>query len=181
MEQIALETKERVQKCIESLKENFNTLRMSRANASLLDKIFCDYYGSPTPINQISSISVQEGRILLVKPFDKDDLKAIYAAIAGSDLNLNPSNDGVQVKIVLPPLTEDKRKELAKKAKFFGDDAKVAVRNVRRDVMDDLKKSDEYSDDLKKRIENDIQKVIEETNKTIDALCVEKEKDILSI
>ena len=181
MEQIAIETKERMKKCIDSLHENFNTLRIGRANASLLDRISCDYYGSLTPINQICSISVPEPRQPLVKPFDRGDVKAVYGAIAASELNLNPINDGTQIRIIIPPLTEEKRKELAKKAKSYGEEAKVASRNVRRDVLDALKKSDEYSDDLKKRIEGDIAKVSEEIIKEIDAACVAKEKDIMAI
>lgn len=181
MDELAIQAKERMEKSLLSLKDQFNTLRTGRANAALLDRIECDYYGDKLPINQICAISIPEPRQIVVKPYDKGDVKNVFAAIAASDLNLNPVNEGDQIRITIPALTEDKRKELAKKAKAFGEDAKVSVRNIRRDTLDFIKKSDEYSDDLKKRIEEDIQKVTDESIKAIDEACANKEKEILTI
>ena len=181
MDELTLTCQERMEKCIVSLKESFNTLRTGRANASLLDKIECDYYGEKMPINQICAITIPEPRQILVKPYDKGDIKSVYNAIAGSDLYLNPINDGDSIRIVIPPLTEDKRKELAKKAKSFAEESKVAIRNIRREFFDKLKKSDDYSDDLKDRIEKEMQKVTDEIIVKVDNLTKEKEKEILSI
>lgn len=181
MDELALLAKERMQKAIVNLKEVYNTIRTGRANAALLDKVECDYYGDKLPIKDICAISVPEPRQLIVKPYDKGDVKSVYTAIIAADLGLNPSNEGDQIRILIPALTEDKRRELAKKAKGYAEEAKVAIRNVRRDVMEGLKKSEEYSDDLKKRIEADIQKVTDETIKSVDEIYAAKEKEIMSI
>lgn len=181
MDELSLACKERMEKCISNLKESFNTLRTGRANASLLDKIECEYYGDRMKINQICAITIPEPKQILVKPYDKSDVKSVFAAIAASDQHLNPINDGDSIRIIIPALTEDKRKELAKKAKVFAEENKVAVRNIRREFGDKLKKSDEYSDDLKERIEKEIQKVTDEVISNIDKITKEKESEILSI
>ena len=181
MDEMAIECKEAELKCVVSLKENFNTLRTGRASAALLDKISCDYYGDKMPIKDICSIQTPDPRQLVVKPYDKGDVKSVFAAIAASDQNLNPTLNGDSIFINIPPLTEDKRKELAKKAKTFTEEAKVAIRNVRRNFMDLIKESDEYSEDLQKRIEDDIEKVTGEVLKEADNAYAEKEKEILKI
>lgn len=181
MDELAIQAKERMSKSLVSLKESFNTLRTGRANAALLDKIECDYYGDKLPINQICAITIPEPRQLIIKPYDKQDVKSVFNAIATSDLNLNPTNEGDQIRITIPALTEDKRKELAKKAKSYSEECKVSIRNIRRDIIEGLKKSDEYSDDLRKRIEEEIQKVTDEHIKLTDEAYQVKEKEILSI
>lgn len=181
MDELALLMKEKMIKTISNLKETLSTLRTGRASASMLDKIQAEYYGDMMPINQISQVSCPEPRQILVKPYDKNDVKSIISAINAADLGLNPINDGDSIRINIPALTEEKRKELAKKAKTVCEEAKVAVRNIRRDTMDGLKKSEEYSDDLKKRIEEDIQKVTDEQVKAIDVILEAKEKDIFTI
>ena len=173
--------KEKMEKSVESLKSNYSTIRTGRASASLLDRIEADYYGDKLPIKDICAISSPEPRQLIVKPYDKSDVKAVYTAIVASDLGLNPTNEGDQIRILIPALTEDKRRELAKKGKAYAEDAKVAIRNIRREFVDSVKKSDEYTDDLKKRIEADIQKVTDESIKAVDEAYAAKEKEILTV
>ena len=181
MDDYALEAQEKMGKCIENFKGNLVTLRTGRASPSILNQVEIDYYGSPTPINQISSISVPEPRQLLIKPFDRNDVKAVVAAINASDLGLNPINEGDKVRLIIPALTEDRRKEIVKKARGYAEDCKVAIRNVRRDYMDVLKIDDSYSEDLLKRAQDDIQKVTDESCKEIDNILSEKEKEIMAI
>lgn len=181
MDELALFAKERMQKTISNLKDTFNTIRTGRANAALLDRIECDYYGDKLPIKDICAISSPEPRQLIVKPYDKGDVKAVYTAIVASDLGLNPTNEGDQIRILIPALTEEKRRELAKKGKAYTEEAKVAIRNIRREYVDLVKKSDEYTDDLKKRIEADIQKVTDEAIKAVEDAYAVKEKEILTV
>ena len=181
MDAYALEAKEKMGKCIESYRATLSTLRTGRATPAMLNGIEVDYYGSPTPINQISSISVPEPRQLLIKPYDRNDVKNIVSAISASDLGLNPINEGVMVRLIIPALTEDRRKEIVKQAHKYAEEAKVAVRNVRRDYMDVIKIDDSYSEDLLKRGQEDIQKVTDESVKEIDVILAEKEKEIMAI
>jgi ribosome recycling factor len=181
MDELALLAKESMQKSIANLKEKFNTLRTGRANAAIFDRVECDYYGDKLPIKDICQISSPEPRQLIVKPYDKGDVKSVYTAIVASDLGLNPTNEGDQIRILIPALTEDKRRELAKKGKGYAEEAKVAIRNIRREFIDSVKKSDEYTDDLKKRIEADIQKVTDEAIKMVDDAYAAKEKEILTV
>lgn len=181
MDEIALDAKEKMGKSVDSLRDQLVTLRTGRANAAILNGIMVDYYGEPTPIYQMSSISVPEPRQLLIKPFDKNDVKAVVAALHASDLGLTPLNEGIQVRLNFPPLTEDRRRELAKQAHRYGEDAKVAVRNIRRDYMELVKGDDEMSEDLQKRVQEDIQKVTDEAIKEIDAIVAEKEKEIMTV
>ena len=181
MDAYAVEAKEKMDKCMESYKNSLSTLRTGRASPAMLNGIEVDYYGSPTPINQISSISVPEPRQLLIKPYDRNDVKNIVAAISASDLGLNPINEGLMVRLIIPALTEDRRKEIVKQAHKYAEEAKVAVRNVRRDYMDVLKIDDSYSEDLLKRAQDDIQKVTDESVKEIDVILAEKEKEIMAI
>ena len=181
MDAIALEAQEKMGKSIESLKNSLATLRTGRANAQMLSGIDIDYYGSPTPINQIATISIPEPRQLLIKPYDKNDVKSVVSAIHSSDLGINPINEGTQVRLIIPALTEDRRRDIVKQAKKYGEEAKVAIRNIRRDFMDLVKLDDEMSEDLQKRVQDDIQKVTDEATKKVDVIVSEKEKEIMTV
>lgn len=180
MEAIALEAKAAMEKTIHALLAQFNTLRTGRANASLLDRVMVDYYGEPTPVNQIASIAVPEPRQLLIKPYDKSDIKAIVEAINKSELGVNPIAEADVVRLQLPALTEDRRKDLAKQAKKMAEESKVAIRNVRKDFLA-MVTDDEYTQDLKKRIEADMTKVHDQVIHQIDAAFLIKEKEILTL
>jgi ribosome recycling factor len=169
MEAIALEAKVAMEKTITSLLGQFNTLRTGRANASLLDRVLVDYYGEPTPVSQLASIAVPEPRQLLIKPYDKGDIKSIVEAINKAELGINPIAEADVVRLQLPALTEDRRKELAKQAKKMADEAKIAIRNVRKDFLA-LVTDDEYTEDLKKRIEADMTKVHDQVIAQIDSV-----------
>lgn len=181
MEETALEAKLGMDKAIESLKNSLGSLRTGKASPSMLNNIMVDYYGSPTPINQISSISIPEARQLLIKPYDKNDVKNIITAISASDLGINPINEGVLIRLIIPALTGERRNELVKQAKKYGEECKVAIRNVRRDYMDFVKGDDSLSEDYQKRVETDIQKVTDEAIKSVDAIVSEKEKEITTL
>lgn len=181
MDEITLDAKEKMGKTIESLRAELVTLRTGRANAAILNGIMVDYYGQPTPINQMSSISVPEPRQLLIKPFDKNDVKSVVAAIHASNLGLTPLNEGIQVRINIPPLTEERRREITKQARKYGEEAKVAVRNIRRDYMELVKADEEMSEDYQKRVQEEIQKVTDESIKMIDEIVAEKEKEIMTV
>lgn len=180
MEAIAIEAKAAMEKTIVALHAQFNTLRTGRASASLLDRVMVDYYGEPTAINQIASIAVPEPRQLLIKPYDKADLKSIVEAINKAELGINPIAEADVVRLQLSSLTEDRRKDLAKHAKKMSDEAKVAIRNVRKDFLA-LVTDDEYTQDLKKRIEADMTKVHDQIIAQIDAAYLVKEKEILTL
>ncbi|MCR4879409.1 MAG: ribosome recycling factor [Bacilli bacterium] len=181
MDDYAIEAQGKMNKAIEALQNSLFTLRTGRASAAMLNGIEVDYYGSPTPINQISSISVPEPRQLLIKPFDKNDLKNIVAAINASDLGINPINEGDKIRLNIPPLTEDRRRDITKQARKYGEDSKVAIRNVRRDYMDVVKIDDSLSEDYQKRVEEEIQKVTDEAVKKVDEIVANKEKELMSI
>ena len=181
MDAYALEAQEKMNKSIDSYRLSLSTLRTGRASPAMLNGIEVDYYGSPTPLNQIASISVPEPRQLLIKPYDKNDVKNIVAAIVKSDLGLAPINEGTMVRLIIPVLTEERRKEIVKQARKYCEEAKVAVRNIRRDYMDILKIDDSYSEDLLHRAQDDVQKVTDEAVKKIDEILAEKEKEIMAI
>ena len=181
MDELALECKERMAKTIESLRGELTQLRTGRASPAMLDRIECEYYGDKIAINQISSISVPEPRQLLIKPYDRGDVKAIVAAINASNIGINPINDGDSIRLIIPALTEETRRELVKKAKGLSEESKVAIRNIRREYVEFVKDSDEMTDDLKKRIQDDLQKVTDEANKSIEEVLAQKEKDIMAI
>lgn len=181
MDELTREALDKMEKTIVVLKANFNTLRTGRASAALLDRIEVEYYGDKILVGQIASITVPEPRQLLIKPYDRGDLRAIATAINASDLSINPIVDSDQIRLIIPALTEETRRDLAKRAKTYADESKVAIRNVRREYVDFIKESDDYSDDLKKRIETEIQKVTDESNRKIDDALVTKEKEIMSI
>ena len=169
-----------MEKTIHALKVNLNGIRTGRATVALLDRVLVDYYGEMTAINQIASISVPEARQLLIKPYDKNDLKSINDALLKSDLGINPIVDSAVIRLNLPPLTEERRKEYAKIAKKFTEDAKVAIRSIRKDYLSMLT-DDEYTEDLQKRIDQEMTKVYDEIIAQIDAVYAEKEHDILTL
>jgi ribosome recycling factor len=180
MEAIAMEAKVAMEKTIVALQGQFTTLRTGRANANLLDRVMVDYYGEPTPINQLASIAVPEPRQLLIKPYDKGDIKAILEAINKAELGINPVAEADSIRLSLPALTQDRRKELAKQAKKMADEAKIAIRNIRKDFLA-MVTDDEYTEDLKKRIEADMTKVHDTIIAQIDSQFVNKEKEILTL
>ena len=181
MDEISLDCQQRMAKTIESLRATLVTLRTGRANPQMLNGLMIDYYGSPTPVNQISSITVPEPRQLIIKPYDKNDIKAIVTAIHASDLGLNPINEGLQIRLIIPALTEERRRELTKQARKYGEEAKVAVRNIRREYVDLVKDSDEMTEDYQKRVLDEIQKVTDEAIKSIDQIVADKEKEMMQI
>lgn len=181
MDEISLDCQQRMAKTIENLRATLVTLRTGKANPQMLNGLMIDYYGSPTPINQVSSISVPEPRQLIIKPYDKNDIKAIVTAINASDLGINPINEGTQVRLIIPALTEERRKEMTKQARKYGEESKVAVRNIRREYVDLVKDSEEMTEDYQKRVLDEIQKVTDEAIKKIDDVVAEKEKEMMSI
>ncbi len=181
MDQLVNEAKGQMDKAIEAYKGRLSKLRTGRANPKMLDGIMCDYYGDKMEITSLSSISMPEPRQLLIKPYSREDLKTIASAIAGANLGVNPQVEASDIRIIVPPLTEDVRKQIAKEAKTIGDETKVTIRNIRRDYMDLLKADDSMSDDYKDRVEEDIQKVVTESNKLVDDILAEKQKEIMTI
>ena len=177
---IILDVTENMDKTIENLNKRFATVRAGRANPSSLDGVNVEYYGSMTPLNQLATISVPEARQLLIKPFDKGALGAIEKAILASNLGYNPGNDGETIRIVIPELTEERRRELAKQVKAIAEEAKVSIRNIRHDGLEDVKKC-ELPEDQEKGMEKDIQDLVNEYNKKIDNLLKEKEQELLTV
>jgi len=178
------EFKNRMIKTAEVLSTQFDTVRAGRANAAVLDQIEVDYYGSPTPIRQIASISSPDARTLLIQPWDGSVLKGIEKAILASDLGINPQNDGRAIRLVFPALTEERRRDLAKQVKKYSEDAKVAVRNIRRDAMEKFKaqkKKSEITEDDFKVIEKDMQKLTDDYIKEVERIADEKEKELMEI
>ena len=174
----------RMKKTIEVLKSQFATVRAGRANAAVLDQITVEYYGTDTPINQIASIAVPDPRTITIQPWDASCLKGIEKAIQASDLGINPQNDGKLIRLLFPQLTEERRKELVKQVKKYGEDAKVAVRNIRRDAMDDFKakkKSNELTEDDLKIAEKEMQKYTDDYIKEVDKVTADKEKELYEI
>ena len=171
-------------KAIDNLEARLITVRAGRANASMLNGIMVEYYGAPTPINQVANITVPEARQLFIKPFDRSIIKDIERAILKSDLGLNPSNDGSVIRLIIPELTEETRKNLVKTVKKYGEESKVAVRSIRRDANEKikaLKKEADISEDEIKKGEEDVQKVTDIYIKDIDAKILAKEKEIMSV
>ena len=177
---IILEVTDNMDKTIDNLEKRFGSVRAGRANPSSLDGITVDYYGVMTPLKQLATISVPEARQLLIKPFDKGALNNIEKAILASNLGYTPGNDGETIRIVIPELTEERRKELAKQVKALAEDAKVSVRNNRREALEDIKKAD-LPEDEEKRMEKEIQDLVNDYNKQIEALLKEKEEELLTV
>lgn len=174
------EVKEKMNKSIESYEQRLRTVRAGRANPSSLDGVSVDYYGTMTPLKQLATISVPEATQLLIKPFDKGCLKDIEKAIFESNLGYTPNNDGESIRIVIPALTEDRRKELTKQVKAIAEDAKVSIRNARHEGLDKAKKA-ELPEDEQKGIEKEIQDLVNEYNKKIESILKEKEQELLTV
>ena len=175
---------DKMQKSIESLEREYNSIRAGRANPHVLDKIKVDYYGTPTPLQQVGNISVPEPRIITIQPWETSLLKAIEKEIMQSDIGINPTNDGKVIRLIFPELTEERRKELTKDVKKKGEDSKVAIRNIRRDAMDAVKKAEkanEITEDTLKNLEEEIQKLTDSNIAEIDKLVESKNKEIMSI
>lgn len=174
----------RMQKSVDNLKEEYVTIRAGRANPHILDRLRVDYYGTPTPIQQVANVSVPEARMIQIQPWEASLIKDIEKAILVSDLGLTPNNDGKTIRLVFPELTEDRRKELAKDIKKKGDNAKVAIRNIRRDANDAIKKENkagDISDDEAKNSEDEIQKITDKYIAMIDSAIDDKTKEILTV
>ena len=183
-EELMMEVMEKTDKTVSVLNSEYVSIRAGRANPHILDKVLVDYYGTPTPINQVGNISVTEGRCLVIAPWDSSMLKVIEKQLLAENIGITPSNDGKVIRLVFPMLTEERRKELVKQVKKLAEDAKVAARNVRRDAMDTLKKmknDKELSEDEHAVCEKDVDKVISEVVEKIDKLSAEKEKDIMTV
>ena len=174
----------RMDKSIESTRTEFNSIRTGRASAALLDRVTIDYYGTPTPLKNMATINAPEPRMLTVQPFDPSAVKAVERAIQESDLGLTPSNDGKVIRLPIPQLTEERRKELVKLIRKYGEEGKIAIRNVRRDVMkhlEELVRNGDVGDDEERRAEAQVQKLTDEHTKTIDDLLRHKESDIMEV
>ncbi len=178
------EYESKMSKTIDHLTADLNTIRAGRANPHVLDKIKVDYYGTPTPIQQVGNVAIPEARIIQIQPWDKSMLKEIEKAIQTSDLGINPTNDGNVIRLVFPELTEERRKELVKEVKKKGEADKVAIRNIRRDGNDAFKKlakSEDISEDEIKQMEDELQKLTDKYIKQVDQMVDEKSKDILTV
>ena len=175
---------EKMRKSIDSVAADFASVRAGRANASVLDRIMVDYYGSPTPIQQIASITSPDPRSLVIQPWDTSAVKLIKKAIETSDLGINPQDDGRSLRLAFPQLTEERRKELVKQIHKYGENGKVAIRNIRRDAMDNFKKQEkksEITEDELKQAEKDLQKMTDDSCKKIDELLARKEKELMAV
>ena len=176
--------KEKMGKTISVLKSELGSLRAGRANAQVLDRIMVDYYGTPTPINQMGNIAAPEPRLLVITPYDPSALKEIEKALLKSDLGINPGNDGKMIRLIFPELTEERRKELVKVVRKKGEEAKVAIRSIRRDANETIKKSKkdgEITEDDQKKMEEDAQKATDSYVKDIDKIIADKEKEIMEV
>jgi ribosome recycling factor len=171
---------EKMLKALDNLEKRFATVRAGRANPSSLDGVMVSYYGVDTPLKSLATISVPEARQLLIKPFDRSCLKQIEKGIFDADLGFTPNNDGESIRIVIPPLTEDRRRELAKQVKAMSEDAKVAVRNIRRDTMEDIERA-KLPEDIEKAKDKEIQDLVNEYNKKIEDMLKEKEEELMSV
>jgi len=184
IEDFLADAKRRMDKSIEATHHEFNSIRTGRASPALLDRISIDYYGTPTPLKSLASISAPEARLLVVQPFDPGAIKNIERAIQESDLGLTPSNDGKVVRLPIPALTEERRKDLVKVVRRVAEDGKVAIRNVRRDIMQHLKElvvNGDVGDDEERRAEQQVQKITDEHTKSIDDLLKVKEAEIMEV
>lgn len=184
MESVKATCEERMKKTIASLKDEFNGIRTGRASPSLLDKIRVDYYGQKSPLSQVATVSVPEARLIVVQPWDRGLFSEIEKAILKSELGLNPSNDGKVIRIAIPPLTEQRRKELVKSAKAIAEQSRVAVRNIRRDGLEEIKKQQAaggVAEDLSKKEEDEIQKLTDSYIHQISKVLEEKEKEIMEV
>ncbi len=184
MEELFNKTKERMDKSINALKSEYDSIRAGRANAKVLDKVYVDYYGTPTPINQMAAISVAEARVLVIQPWDKSTLKPIEKAIQASDVGINPQNDGNVIRLNFPALDGDRRKQLSRDVAKVAEESKIAIRQIRRDSIDALKKmkkDNEITEDDQKNGETKIQKITDDYTKKIDSIAEAKTEEIMSL
>lgn len=184
LEELFLFGEEKMEKAITQLKREFGQIRSGRANPMILDKVVVDYYGAPTPLRQLSQVNVQEGTTLVITPYDKSILKEIEKAIIKAEIGITPNSDGICIRLAFPPLTEERRKEIVKDVKKIGEEAKVAVRNIRRDMTDSLKKiekDEKLPEDTVKDNQDKIQKLTDKYTGIIDSNVSEKEKEVLTV
>lgn len=184
LDELFLNGEEKMEKAVNQLKKGFASIRSGRANPLVLDKVVVDYYGAPTPLRQMSQVSVQDGTTLVISPFDKSIMKDIEKALIKAELGVNPNSDGTVIRLIFPPLTEERRRESVKEVKKLGEDAKVAIRNIRRDMTDELKKlekEENLPEDAVKDNQNEIQKLTDTYTKNIDNAVAEKEKEVLTV
>ena len=180
MNDILMETELKMESAIENMDKRLLNIRAGRANPSILDGVMVSYYGAPTPLKQLATISVPEARQLMIKPFDKSLLKAIEKAIYAAELGMAPNNNGEVIFLVIPALTEDRRRELVKQVKAMSEETKVAIRNIRREGIEAVSKL-EVSEDEEKGLEKDIQDIVNEYNKKVEAMLKEKEEELLTV
>ena len=184
IDELLQDAEERMQKAVEAIRREFTTVRTGRASPHILDRVVVDYYGAQTPLNQLAQVSASEARLLTITPYDKSSIKAIEKAILESDVGLTPSNDGNVIRLTLPELTEERRKDLVKVVRQIAEDGRVAVRNVRRELMQDLKElvhDGSVGDDEERRAEDKAQKLTDEHVKRIDELLKNKEAEIMEV
>lgn len=184
LEELFLFGEEKMEKAITQMKREFASVRTGRANPAVLDKVLVEYYGVPTQLRQMSQVTVSEGTTLVITPFDKTIIKDIEKALIKAELGVAPNNDGVCIRLNFPPLTEERRRETAKDVKKYGEEAKIVVRNARRDMVDDLKKlekEENLPEDMVKSTQDDIQKLTDKYVGIIDSLVVEKEKEVMTV
>ncbi|MEL4897726.1 ribosome recycling factor [Crocosphaera sp. Alani8] len=176
--------KENMKKSVESTQRSFNTIRTGRANPAILDRVTVDYYGTETPLNQLANINTPEATMIMIQPYDKGSMGQIEKAIQMSDVGLTPNNDGQVIRLNIPPLTEERRKDLVKLASKMAEEGKVAIRNIRRDAIDDVRKQEKNSDiseDESRGLQDDIQRITDQFTKKIDEILATKEKDIMTV
>ena len=184
MNPVLTQAEEKMTKSVNALANEYSSIRAGRANPAVLDKVLVEYYGAPTPVTQLAAVSVPEARTLLIQPWDKSALKGIEKAIQTSDIGINPQNDGSTVRLVFPPLTEERRRDLVKGVYKYAEEAKLAVRSIRRDAMDklkELKKKAEITEDDQKGLEKKLQELTDKYCKEVDELSAKKDKEIMEI
>ena len=184
MNPVLTQAEEKMTKSVNALANEYSSIRAGRANPAVLDKVLVEYYGAPTPVTQLAAVSVPEARTLLIQPWDKSALKGIEKAIQTSDIGINPQNDGSTVRLVFPPLTEERRRDLVKGVYKYAEEAKIAVRSIRRDAMDklkDLKKKAEITEDDQKGLEKKLQELTDKYCNEVDELSAKKDKEIMEI
>ncbi len=184
LDELFLFGEEKMEKAITQLHREFGSIRSGRANPMILDKVLVDYYGAPTPLRQMSQVTVQDGTTLVITPYDKSTLKEIEKAIIKAEIGITPNSDGICIRLPFPPLTEERRKEIVKDVKKIGEDSKVAIRNIRRDMTDDLKKlekSENLPEDTVKDNQDKIQKLTDKYTGIIDKAVAEKEKEVMTV
>jgi len=184
IEELFLFGEEKMEKAINQMKREFGAIRSGRANPLILDKVIVDYYGAPTPLRQISQVTVQDGTTLVISPYDKSAMKEIEKAIIKADVGVSPNSDGIMIRLNFPPLTEDRRKEITKDVRKLGEESKIAIRNIRRDMVDELKKlekSENLPEDTVKDNQDEIQKITDKYIRLIEHGVEEKEKEVLTV